>query len=74
MPLFHAIFGDELTDRKECFVPAGSYTCLNEPVNWTFPKFPVLPYGFYRFALLLGTGDETYFCHYTEGHSVPRRI
>ncbi|XP_034240745.1 uncharacterized protein LOC117644986 [Thrips palmi] len=39
------------TDKKErCFIPKGQYD-VNGPVNWTFPNFPIMPYGRYRLHL-----------------------
>ncbi|KAK3907586.1 Glucose-6-phosphate isomerase [Frankliniella fusca] len=71
--VFMALFKKKNMDKKVCHVPAGIYSCDKEPMNWTFPHFPILPYGFYRFHWVGGEGDETYMCHNTEGHSIPRR-
>ncbi|XP_034232191.1 uncharacterized protein LOC117640074 isoform X1 [Thrips palmi] len=35
--------------RDPCVVPAAHSVLKNEPVNWTFPHFPIMPYGRYRF-------------------------
>ena len=32
----------------------GYYEVKDEPIPWLFPKFPVLPYGKYRFRLRAG--------------------
>lgn len=29
----------------------GNYTFVNEPIKWVFVKFPIFPYGEYRFRL-----------------------
>ncbi|XP_034238092.1 uncharacterized protein LOC117643358 [Thrips palmi] len=40
------------TDKAiPCVIPAGVYVVKNESVSWTFPNFPVIPYGRYRFRV-----------------------
>ncbi|XP_034232836.1 uncharacterized protein LOC117640443 [Thrips palmi] len=40
------------TDLKDpCVVPVGHSVLKDEPVNWTFPNFPTMPYGRYRYRM-----------------------
>lgn len=32
----------------------GAYVVDGEPVEWSFPNFPVMPYGRYRFVFTMG--------------------
>ncbi|KAJ1528911.1 hypothetical protein ONE63_007280 [Megalurothrips usitatus] len=64
-------FGGQVFNRKPCVIPAGTYTYTNEPINWTFPKFPVLPYGYWRTRLLVGRNEERMACTFTEAYTIP---
>ncbi len=39
---------------KPFFFLQGTSVVVNEPINWTFPNVPIMPYGDYRFRLHSG--------------------
>ncbi|XP_034232281.1 uncharacterized protein LOC117640127 isoform X1 [Thrips palmi] len=64
------------TDKAvPCRVPAGRYIFSNEPVNWTFPHFPVMPYGHYRIrarARPSSTSTRINFCMILDVEAIPK--
>lgn len=56
------------------FFHQGDYSFEREPVEWTFPNFPIFPYGHYRLTLLggpKGYNDGT-GCVIAEAHVIPK--
>ncbi|XP_026280914.1 uncharacterized protein LOC113208220 isoform X1 [Frankliniella occidentalis] len=61
---------------KPCIIPKGIYYADEEPVNWTIPKVPVLPYGLWRLQFSFDLGTESnpkrIGCFITEATTHPR--
>ncbi|KAK3922671.1 Spermidine/putrescine import ATP-binding protein PotA [Frankliniella fusca] len=55
-----------------CRVEAGVYQVERRPVNWTFPNFPIFPYGFYRFKIRFIKGNDLLFCGAVDCHAIPK--
>ncbi|XP_052123385.1 uncharacterized protein LOC127749409 [Frankliniella occidentalis] len=74
MPSFARLFLGEgaFMSGKPCVVQPGVITMENQPVNWTFPHFPIMPYGYMRFHQTMGRGREVDYCQIAEFHSIPR--
>ncbi|KAK3927697.1 Nuclear pore membrane glycoprotein 210-like [Frankliniella fusca] len=49
-----------------------TYDVQDEPVNWTLPKVPILPYGTWRYTITLGTGTDTHLCNKATIHTIPK--
>ncbi|XP_034231875.1 uncharacterized protein LOC117639920 isoform X2 [Thrips palmi] len=43
--------GASMDKTVPCRLPAGVWPFKNEPVNWSFPNFPIMPYGRYKFRV-----------------------
>ncbi|KAJ1519773.1 hypothetical protein ONE63_005029 [Megalurothrips usitatus] len=66
------VFGQEFMDHQPCKIPAKVHMFESEPINWTFPKFPIMPYGHWRFHFTLGQAADTHMCFNVECHTIPR--
>ncbi|XP_034251882.1 uncharacterized protein LOC117651715 [Thrips palmi] len=67
--------GASMDRREPCVLPAGHYILKNEPVNWTFPNFPVMPYGRYRLRIRSRTARDspvTRFCILVDCEVIPK--
>ncbi|XP_034238324.1 uncharacterized protein LOC117643504 [Thrips palmi] len=63
------------TDKAApCVIPAGVYVLKNESVSWTFPNFPVIPYGRYRFRVTSRsiTSRTTLLCLEVDCEAIPK--
>ncbi|XP_034256781.1 uncharacterized protein LOC117654311 [Thrips palmi] len=64
------------TDTKApCVIPAGHFAFKNESVAWTFPSFPVMPYGRYKFRATGGFSKSTAhpsFCVAVDCEVIPK--
>ncbi|XP_034238659.1 uncharacterized protein LOC117643713 isoform X2 [Thrips palmi] len=43
--------GASMDKKAPCVIPGGYFDLKNESVSWTFPNFPVMPYGRYMFRV-----------------------
>ncbi|XP_034246208.1 uncharacterized protein LOC117648101 isoform X2 [Thrips palmi] len=41
--------GASADKNAPCVIPPGFFVVKDEPISWTFPNFPIMPYGRYRF-------------------------
>ncbi|XP_026286794.1 uncharacterized protein LOC113212350 isoform X2 [Frankliniella occidentalis] len=48
------------------------YEVDNGTVDWGSPNVPVIPYGQYRFRVLIGKAENTYACWVANSRVVPR--
>ncbi|XP_052120995.1 uncharacterized protein LOC127748965 [Frankliniella occidentalis] len=70
---YHLMFDkDGKAPKSPCVIPAGVYVANQEPVDWTFPKFPVLPYGHYQFKIKIGSAKDLIACLIVECHVIPK--
>ncbi|KAK3914354.1 Succinyl-diaminopimelate desuccinylase [Frankliniella fusca] len=69
---FKLFFGAIVQKKGSCSVDPGVYVADQQPIDWTFPTFPVMPYGYYRFRLTAGTGKVKAMCFMCECHVIPR--
>ncbi|KAJ1528115.1 hypothetical protein ONE63_008029 [Megalurothrips usitatus] len=65
------IFGDHVLRNKPCFIPKGTYSVTNAPVNLTLPKVPILPYGHYRERYSISYKKEMLGCFFLEAFIIP---
>ncbi|XP_026285475.1 uncharacterized protein LOC113211339 [Frankliniella occidentalis] len=59
-------------DRGPCILPPGVYEAHNTPVDWSFPKFPSMPYGYWRFRLKFGKAQDLYGCWVIDAKTIPK--
>ncbi|XP_026283710.1 uncharacterized protein LOC113210098 isoform X1 [Frankliniella occidentalis] len=59
-------------DEGGCTIPPGVYEVNNTPVDWSFPKVPLLPYGSWRFRLTFGKAENLYACFVINAKNVPK--
>lgn len=52
-------------------ISQNTYVFEDQPVNWTNPKFPIMPYGFWRFHYKIGRDRDTVACSNFEVHTIP---
>ncbi|XP_026277358.2 uncharacterized protein LOC113205816 [Frankliniella occidentalis] len=73
IPGFYNLFKDkEVKGTGMCKFPTGLYEVNNAPVNWSFPNFPILPYGQYRFRLKALKAETLMACLLVDAKVVPR--
>ncbi|XP_026274207.1 uncharacterized protein LOC113203641 [Frankliniella occidentalis] len=68
------MIGEAFVNSPSCLVKPGVYIVDNQPVNWSFPNVPIMPYGHWRAHIAYGkikspTAD---FCASFEAHTIPR--
>ncbi|XP_052126203.1 uncharacterized protein LOC113215181 isoform X2 [Frankliniella occidentalis] len=71
IPGFYRTFFGKV--RDPCVLRAGLYEVDREPIDWTFPKVPIMPYGHYLFKLRFGYEKDTVACVLAECHVVPKQ-
>ncbi|XP_026289822.1 uncharacterized protein LOC113214601 isoform X2 [Frankliniella occidentalis] len=59
-------------NKGRCIVKPGVYKVNNTPVDWTFPRVPIIPYGRYRFRLSAGKAENVYGCVMADARTVPK--
>ncbi|KAK3921736.1 Urease subunit beta [Frankliniella fusca] len=69
--VFEVFFKPGNTDV--CRIEAGVYQVEREPVDWTFPNVPIMPYGFYRFKITYYKGNDQHFCGAVDCHVIPKQ-
>ncbi|XP_026280895.1 uncharacterized protein LOC113208204 [Frankliniella occidentalis] len=57
--IYHLDPDDYQKGGKPCVIPKDVYYADEEPVNWTIPKVPVLPYGLFRLQFSFDMGTES---------------
>ncbi|KAJ1528114.1 hypothetical protein ONE63_008028 [Megalurothrips usitatus] len=67
------MFGEHVLRQRPCLIPKGFYSFADQPMNWSFPKFPVLPYGHFRARFEIAHLKETLLCSYMEGRIIPQQ-
>ncbi|XP_052124758.1 uncharacterized protein LOC127749672 [Frankliniella occidentalis] len=67
---------EQLFKKREingvCSHQPGVYEVNNAPVEWIFPNFPMMPYGFYKFKIKFGTAENLIMCGVVECRIIPR--
>ncbi|XP_034250263.1 uncharacterized protein LOC117650771 [Thrips palmi] len=65
--------GASMDKNEPCFIPKGEYY-MTEPVNMTFPYFPMMVYGRYRLHLQCRDAPKlpVKFCGYMDFEIIPR--
>ncbi|KAE8751377.1 hypothetical protein FOCC_FOCC001949 [Frankliniella occidentalis] len=66
------VFGEDFMKSDPCHLETKNYTIPMQYVNWTFPHFPVMPYGHWRFHLTLGHERVTGTCVNVVCHTIPK--
>ncbi|XP_034240132.1 uncharacterized protein LOC117644630 [Thrips palmi] len=70
--------GAPLDKKKPCIIPGGYFDFKNETISWTFPHFPVMPYGRYKFRIsarhmsVVKTTTVPHFCVYADCEIIPK--
>ncbi|XP_052127049.1 uncharacterized protein LOC113210445 [Frankliniella occidentalis] len=60
--------------KDACMLKPGVYEFNNTSVDWTFPKFAIMPYGHYRFRLLVGKAERRLACFVVECKIIPKSL
>ncbi|XP_026287608.1 uncharacterized protein LOC113212944 [Frankliniella occidentalis] len=58
--------------KGACILKPGVYEVNNTSVDWTFPKFAIMPYGHYRFRATVGKAESQYLCIVVECKLIPK--
>ncbi|XP_052125610.1 uncharacterized protein LOC127749832 [Frankliniella occidentalis] len=58
--------------KGTCKMKPGVYELNNAPINWTYPKVPIMPYGHFRFRLTIGRAENLFACLVVECYTVPK--
>ncbi len=48
------------------------YEVKDKPIAWSFPTFPIMPYGKYRFRMMVGGGKTQFLCFVAECTVIPK--
>ncbi|XP_052132008.1 uncharacterized protein LOC113209330 [Frankliniella occidentalis] len=70
--LYKILFGPNLNLKEECLLKPGTYNVNNTPIDWTFPKFPVMPYGRFKVKLTMGKAEQLATCLFIELRHMPK--
>ncbi|XP_052128313.1 uncharacterized protein LOC113211474 isoform X2 [Frankliniella occidentalis] len=70
MPGFYNLFFKKEVNGA-CVKP-GVYQVNNAPIEWIFPNVPIMPYGQYRFRLMVHKPDHLIACIVVECRLVPK--
>ncbi|KAJ1528379.1 hypothetical protein ONE63_006794 [Megalurothrips usitatus] len=73
MPDISRIVFGGLTKPTPC-VRQGVFKFNDQPVNWTFPNVPVMPYGYWRLRFASGPkkAKQASICVIVEAHTIPQ--
>ncbi|XP_052129708.1 uncharacterized protein LOC113215648 [Frankliniella occidentalis] len=71
---FETLTGKLLRKEKPCGLNPGVNILSDTPMDWSFPYFPIMPYGTWRFRLSYGqTGQKRASgCHIAEAVTIPK--
>ncbi|XP_052128321.1 uncharacterized protein LOC113203124 isoform X1 [Frankliniella occidentalis] len=72
IPGFYEQFLKKREVKGACLFRPGVYETNDAPLNWTFPNVPALPYGQYRFRLMIGKAKNLYACFVADARAVPK--
>ncbi|XP_026284249.1 uncharacterized protein LOC113210453 [Frankliniella occidentalis] len=70
IPGFYSLFFGK--EKKPCSIDPGVYRVDQEPIDWNFPNFPIVPYGHYKFRIMSGIGNDMAVCLINEVHLIPK--
>ncbi|XP_026284624.1 uncharacterized protein LOC113210729 isoform X2 [Frankliniella occidentalis] len=71
-PGFYGLLLKKREVKGACVFKPGVYEFNDAPLNWTFPNFPIIPYGQYRFRMMVGKAENLYACWVVEGRTIPK--
>ncbi|XP_026293312.1 uncharacterized protein LOC113217572 isoform X1 [Frankliniella occidentalis] len=71
---FQALTGKLLSKGKTCVLNPGVSILSDTPMDWSFPYFPIMPYGEWRFRLSYGPPGQKRAsgCHIAEAVTIPK--
>ncbi|XP_052121116.1 uncharacterized protein LOC127748984 [Frankliniella occidentalis] len=70
---YNVFFGKEKKPKgAPCSIGPGVFSVVETPIDWTFPKFLIMPYGNYKFRMTVGVGKEMVACLIVECHVIPK--
>ncbi|XP_052128315.1 uncharacterized protein LOC113205824 isoform X1 [Frankliniella occidentalis] len=69
-------FYEQVLKKREvkgvCAFKPGVYEVNNAPIDWSFPNVPILPYGQYRFRLMIGRDEHLNACWAADARAIPK--
>ncbi|XP_052130157.1 uncharacterized protein LOC127751120 isoform X1 [Frankliniella occidentalis] len=71
IPGFTSVFF-KIKPTGPCIFKRGFYEVNNAPIDWTFPNVPVMPYGHYRFKLMMSKAGQYDTCYVAECRIIPK--
>ncbi|XP_052127427.1 uncharacterized protein LOC113209068 [Frankliniella occidentalis] len=71
-PTFYGQILKQKETKGDCILKPGIYEANDTPVEWVFPKVPIMPYGRYRMKILLGTAPKLYGCFTAVATMIPK--
>ncbi|XP_052123625.1 uncharacterized protein LOC127749464 [Frankliniella occidentalis] len=72
IPGFFNAFFQSTETKGVCSVKPGTYEINDVPIDWTFPKIPIMPYAHYRFNVSFGKDDILLGCFVVENRVIPK--
>ncbi|XP_052129810.1 uncharacterized protein LOC113205631 isoform X2 [Frankliniella occidentalis] len=69
---FNAAFKQSTQTKGVCSIKPGVYEVNDYPIDWTFPKIPIMPYAHYRFNVTFGKDENLYGCFVVENRVIPK--
>ncbi|XP_052125623.1 uncharacterized protein LOC127749837 [Frankliniella occidentalis] len=70
--IYKDVFKQGEVKGPNCTLKAGVIKFNNTPANWTFPNFPIMPYGHYRYRVRFGQLEKLYACWAVDGWIIPK--
>ncbi|XP_026281746.1 uncharacterized protein LOC113208786 [Frankliniella occidentalis] len=71
-PGFYAALFKNSELKGPCVIKQGVYEFNDVPVEWSFPNVPILPYGHYRFRVMVGRAENQYACWVADARTIPK--
>ncbi|XP_052128318.1 uncharacterized protein LOC113205824 isoform X4 [Frankliniella occidentalis] len=69
-------FYEQVLKKREvkgvCAFNPGVYEADNAPIDWSFPNVPILPYGQYRFRVMVGRDKTLNACWAADARTIPK--
>ncbi|XP_026286175.1 uncharacterized protein LOC113211870 [Frankliniella occidentalis] len=71
-PALYDLFFRKREINGMCSHQPGVYAVENATLEWTFPNIPIMPYGHYRYRMMLGKAENLLMCGALEASLIPK--
>ncbi|XP_026286954.2 uncharacterized protein LOC113212465 isoform X2 [Frankliniella occidentalis] len=72
VPGFYERFFKRGDDKEARHFKPRVYEVNNETIDWSYPNVPIVPYGQYRFRVLIGKAENQYACWVVNSRVIPK--